>query len=347
MPRNCASMDDTNFDITLIIAFYNEESYLPCTLASLASQDMGELRAEVLLLDGLSTDGSRMIAERQCGSDKVVFRLLDNPQRMTSAGLNIGIRESRSAIIGFGSAHAIYPSDYLRTAVRLLREEGKEAVGGRCDKFLVLDERPLARAMSMLYISPLGAGSRRIYRQKRPTYVDTVFGGIFLKEIFYKCGGYDEELARGQDIEFNTRVKKAGFRIFYHPDLNTGYYVKTDIRGFIARAYKTSRYIPIIFEKCGGRPGLHYLVPSCFLVYLFLTFISISIGFHNMFILIPLLTYLALLLFSAGMLLPKAGVRSAFLTIPLFFIYHIVYGYGCLVGYAYFAIKHLRVRIKR
>ena len=46
----------------------------------------------------------------------------------------------------------------------------------------------------------------------------------------------------------------------------------------------------------------------------------------------PLLLYGLLLLGSAARLVPRVGVTAAALTIPLFFLYHLGYGAGTLLG---------------
>ena len=38
---------------------------------------------------------------------------------------------------------------------------------------------------------------------KEGKYVDTLAFGVYRREVFEKIGGYDEELVRNQDDEFN------------------------------------------------------------------------------------------------------------------------------------------------
>lgn len=337
--KNAAAYSIKRRDITLIVTFYNEEQYLKATIDSLKSQNLGEYTAEVLLVDGASTDGSRKLAEAAVCEGKIEFRLLDNPKRITPAGLNLGIAESRSDIIGFGGAHALYPRDYLRRSIELIKNDGNDAVGGRCDTFTTFEKGSLAKAMALLYLSPIGAGARSLYRERGPAYVETVFGGTFKRAVFERCGGYDETLVRGQDIDFNNRARREGFKILYHPDLNTEYLVRTKLSSFWRRAYKTGLHIAGIFGKRGKVPSLHYFAPLALDVYLVLLFGCIFTGFLKAWVFLPVFLYLVILSVSAVLLSRKASIFVAFMTIPLFFSYHVVYGVGISNGYISFLFR--------
>jgi glycosyltransferase involved in cell wall biosynthesis len=212
-------------DITFVIPFRNEEAFLGQTLGSLADQDLGTLSAEVLLVDGASNDRSREIAQpflERCDGT-LTFYLLDNPSRTTPFGFNIGIAASRSNIVGFGGAHTIYPPSYLRRAAELIEESGADVVGGGFNRFISSVPGTLGLAMSCLYQSRIGAGVAGYLRRSVPGFVDTVYGGFYRRSVFVKVGCFDERLTRNQDNELNSRVKAAGLRIYFHPDLSTSY----------------------------------------------------------------------------------------------------------------------------
>jgi len=321
------------FDVTLIIPFFNEEKNLAATLDSLVHQNLGNYKAEILLMNGKSTDLSTEIAESVNGNNSVMFKMTENIKKSASAGLNLGISLAQSDIIGFGGAHAIYPPLYLLTAIELISTNKFDAVGGRCSEYSSANEGIIAQAMTMLYQSPLGAGARRLHRQKEKGYASTVFGGFYKKEIFLNCGGYDETLIRGQDIDFAMRIRQAGYRIYYHPDMNVKYLVRTEPSVFFSRSYKTGRSISDIFVKRGEFPSLHYLVPLVFDLYLVL-YLTVSIlGQVRLWLLAPIMAYILLLIGSAIVLLRKARPLVAFATIPVFACYHITYGLGVASGY--------------
>lgn len=327
-----SSTNVSEFDITLILPVYNEEKYLGLTLESLAKQELGSYKAEVLVVDGCSSDRSFEIAKTYEQREGVCFRVIKNEKRIAAAALNIGAREARSGIIGFGGSHAIYPSNYLRLAAELIIEQHYDAVGGWCS-FHSIGTGTTDKTMALLYTSPFGAGARRDYHKTEPAFVRTVFGGLFRRQIIEDCGGYDEGLARGQDIDFNLRVHAAGYKLLYHPGLRVDYIIKTEPKVVFKRAFLTSSSIADIFTKRGRFPSLHYLIPFGFLAYVLVFFPLSFLGGWWKMLAVPLIAYFSLLAASALQLSAKAPFGPSMLTIPVFFAYHIVYGAGVFYGY--------------
>ncbi|HCJ67787.1 MAG TPA: glycosyl transferase, partial [Elusimicrobia bacterium] len=58
-------------------------------------------------------------------------------------------------------------------------------------------------------------------------------GGCYKREIFEKIGLFNEKLVRSQDMDFNSRLKKAGLKILLVPDIVTYYYARSDLKSFI------------------------------------------------------------------------------------------------------------------
>ena len=321
-------------DISFVIPFRNEEAFLAQTLRSLEQQELGGISAEILLLDGASTDSSREIIGPFLArsTDRLRMRLLDNPLRTTPFAFNIGVAESRSDVVGFGGAHTNYPPTYLRRAVELLHESEADVVGGGHDQFVTSDTGVLAIAMTCLYQSPMGAGVAAYHRRTEPGFVDTVYGGFYRRSVLERVGGFNERLTRNQDNELNARVRAAGFKIFFHPDLSTSYVQKTDLPTFLKRGMIFGRYHPVTWRTTPRSFRMRHVVPLLFFTYLVSMGVLGILGRLSWWLFIPAATYLALLLLSALRLRRRVGLRSALLTIPVFFLFHTFYGFGTLVG---------------
>jgi glycosyltransferase involved in cell wall biosynthesis len=321
-------------DISLVVPFRNEESYLPATLASLAAQTMGPYSAEVLLVDGASDDRSRevILPFLEYESESVVFRLLDNPSRTTPYAFNIGIAHATSPIVGFGGAHTNYPSTYLRRAVEVMRESAADVVGGGHDRFEASSHGIWASAMACLYQSPMGAGVAAYHRRQTPGFVDTVYGGFYRREVFDSVGNFDVRLTRNQDNEFNSRVTGAGFRIYFHPDLSTTYVQKTDLPSFVRRAFLFGRYHPVTWRTNPKSFRIRHALPAVFVVYLIVALALSATGVRQFWFWAPLVLYALLLLLAAVKLQERTSALSALATIVLFPLYHIGYGTGTLAG---------------
>src|SRR5512147_333673 len=84
----------STLSVTVIIPERNEEGRIGACLDSILDSSLLPGELEVLVVDGRSTDNScRMVSERAARNPSI--RLIDNPRRTVSCGLNIGIREAR------------------------------------------------------------------------------------------------------------------------------------------------------------------------------------------------------------------------------------------------------------
>jgi len=321
-------------DISFILPFRNEGKFLTATLNTLEKQVLNDVCAEIILVDGMSTDNSRSIAEEYVrkSCDNLRFRFLDNTRITTPAAFNIGIRESEAPIIGFGGAHCLYPPHYLQLAVRLLRIVDASVVGGGHDRILPSGDGIISEAISCLYQSPVGAAIAPYHRLRKPSYVDTVYGGFYRREVFDQVGCFNEVLVKNQDNEFNSRVLAGGFKIYYHPDLFATYIQKTDLSSFIKRAFSNGYYHPTTWRVNPRSFKFRHAVPSGLVVYLISLALAELVINLPVWALVPLVLYLVML-FSSGVhfMLKKSPLVGA-TTVPVFLAHHLLYGLGTIAG---------------
>jgi len=100
-------------NIAVIIPVYNEMSYLPRLLESLAALN-SPLPFKVYFVDGCSRDGTREYLKEKLAQLPFPAVLLDNPRRVPAAALNIGIRASSEDLVVRMDGHTAFPPDYLK-----------------------------------------------------------------------------------------------------------------------------------------------------------------------------------------------------------------------------------------
>ena len=218
--------------LSVVIPCWNEARFVAAFLDSVLANDYPADRAEFLLIDGMSDDGTREIVRRYAARD-ARLRMIDNPGRSKPAALNRGIRTARGEVIIRLDVHAVYEPDYLSKCVRaLLAHPEADNVGG-IRRSLPRDDTLLGRALSLSTTHPVGAGNAK-YRvgASKPQWVDTVFGGCYRREVFDWVGLFDEQLTRAQEREFNHRLRAAGGKILLVPDIECTYYARSDWRHF-------------------------------------------------------------------------------------------------------------------
>jgi len=319
--------------VSIIIACRNEKRFIAKCLDSIIGQDFPKEKLEVLIIDGMSEDGTREILKKyQRGY--FFIKVLDNPKKVTPSALNIGIKNSKGEIIIRMGSHAKYRKDYVLKCVECLKKYKADNVGGII-RTLPAKNTITAKAITVSLSHPFGVGGSYFrIGSKKPRWVDTVFGGCYRKEVFKKIGLFNENLIRSQDLEFNLRLKKSGGRILLVPDIVAYYYPKSDLKDFFIYNLKNGIWViyHLKFSKIFFRIR-HYIS---------LIFVSILIGsaigaiFFPFFILFFLLVIMAYLFFAFYFSLKIAFYRREwkylFLIAIAFACRHFGYGFGSLIG---------------
>jgi cellulose synthase/poly-beta-1,6-N-acetylglucosamine synthase-like glycosyltransferase len=205
--------------VSLIIPMRNEGDHIRPCLESALAQDYPADRLEILVVDGRSSDHSRDVAVQYAQRHPNV-RLLDNPRRITPAAFNVGIRQARGEIVGVVSAHSVLAPDYVKECVAALQRSGAAEVGGRMQP---VGKTYVGQAVALGTTSPFGVGDSWFHYDAREQFVDTVYMGVFRREILDRVGLFDEELIRNQDYEINVRIRKAGGKILLSPKITSHY----------------------------------------------------------------------------------------------------------------------------
>src|SRR5947209_2066814 len=133
--------------VSIVIPCRNEARHIEACIASVLAQEeldpsplpsphrMGRGRRgrgvwlEIIVADGMSEDGTREILQ-QLASKEPRVKLIENPERIVSAGLNAAIRAAQGKIIIRMDAHTEYAPDYVRRCVEVLEWTGADNVGG-------------------------------------------------------------------------------------------------------------------------------------------------------------------------------------------------------------------------
>ncbi len=320
--------------VSVIIPCRNEEKYIAKCLDAIVDQDFSKDNLEVFVVDGVSEDGTRNIVAEYIKRYPFI-QLLENPNKFTPFGLNIGVRAAKGEIIIRMDAHAGYKTDYISKCVFYLKETGAENIGGVI-KTIAAKDTLTARAIAIALSHFFGAGNAHFRTgSDKIREVDTVFGGCFKKEVFTKIGFFNEKLRRSQDIEFNKRLKKAGGKIILAPEIQAVYYPQADIKNFFKHNFKDGVWL-IYPLKFGIKFfSLRHLVPLIFLVTMGL---FLLLGFFNplfwrLFVFEVLLHAVINIYFAIQLALRERNWKFLFLMPLAFDTRQFGYGFGSLWGF--------------
>lgn len=254
--------------ITVIVPVRNESRTIGRTLRCLAGQDIGPEGFEVIVVDGQSDDET-VSAARQFRDALPGVKVLYNPARLSSAARNVGIRHARGEFVVVVDGHcAIDGPHYLAELVRAFEESGADCLG-RPQPLDADATTPFQKGVGLARQSWLGHNPASAIFSDRPGFVEPQNVAVaYRRDVFARVGLFDERFDACEDVEFNTRVARAGLRCYFTPAIRVRYQPRPSLRGLW---YQMSRY-----GKGRARLGrkdptsltLPALVPALWLVWL-------------------------------------------------------------------------------
>jgi glycosyltransferase involved in cell wall biosynthesis len=255
---------------SVLIPVLNEERHIRETVSAMQAQRV-DGPVEFLFMDGRSEDATRSILEEISQRDPRV-RVLDNPERRTAHGLNVGLAAARGEYVVRMDAHGIYPPDYIAAGVERLRRGDVDWVAGPA---VPQGNGRWSRRVALALNSGLGVGTSSKWRPEEDGADDEheldtgVWAGVWRRDTLERLGGWDTGWPINQDSELAARVLDDGGRIVLVPRMAARYFPR-DALDKLARQYlrygyyraKTARRHPRSIRRSHALPvGLALAAP--------------------------------------------------------------------------------------
>ena len=310
--------------VSLIVPCYNEEKTIRILLDAFLAQTYPLTQMEVVIADGLSSDGTRAeIARFQEEHPELAVKVIDNTAQIIPAALNAAIRASSGEFIIRMDAHSAPAPDYVERCVDALNAELGDNVGG------VWDIRPstegwVAASIAAAAAHPLGVGDAAYRHATQAQIVDTVPFGAFRRELIEKIGFFDESLLANEDYEFNTRIRKSGGKIWLDPAIRTVYFARPTFGRLAKQYFNYGFWKWKILRRYPTTLRWRQFLPPVFVLSLFFWLIlGLFLPISFFILALELLFYFGIL-FIAAIKVNKLGLPIAILTM------HIAWGSGFL-----------------
>lgn len=322
--------------VSVIMPVRNEADFIEQAIGSILDNDYPAGNMEILVVDGMSDDGTREIVEKLAQADSRV-KLLDNPRRIVPTAMNIGVKAAGGDVFVRIDGHAKVPKDFIKNSIECLRGHPEAWVAGGYIKTVA--NNYIGGAIASAMRSPFGVGNARFRTGDYDGWVDTLAFGMHYKWVVDKIGYFDEELVRNQDDEFNLRIVLAGGKICMSKSVQSTYYSRTTL-GQLWRQYFQYGFWRIRTFQKHKRPATpRQLVPLLFVMSLLLLAIG---GIFWMPLWTVLLTetilYVLGLIIGAVDVGRKSGWRFVPIAPLIFIILHFAYGIGSVWGVVRFWI---------
>ncbi|MDX2343809.1 MAG: glycosyltransferase family 2 protein [Acidimicrobiia bacterium] len=312
--------------VSIVIPVRNEATGIRATVESIVAQDYsGDI--EVVIADGMSTDGTRDILD-QISAKEGRVRFVDNPSGRTPNGLNIAISASRGDVIVRCDGHAELPPNYVSLATEILDTTGAVNVGGIQD---AIGSKPMQRAIAYAMSSPIGVGNSRFHYGGDPGPVDTVYLGVFRRDALVAAGLFDESLTRNQDYELNIRLRDNGGVVWFDPRLRVVYRPRRSLRSLWTQYFQYGTWKRRVLRMHPESTKLRQLIPPLFVIGMGVSAVLAFTPLRSLAVVVPGL-YLAMLAGATMYQLIKTRDPAALLFPAAIATMHLSWGVGFLSG---------------
>lgn len=216
---------------SVLICTYNRPELLTMSLAALV-EGTTEKPDQVVVVNG-GDDQADEIVKKYAEQTRVEMKLVKTFNKNLATSRNIGLEHCTGEIIAMTDDDAeVFPN--WVTMMKKIHAERPEAggVGGAI----------LGAASSASLLSRM-ADISTFSSPPAPCYVRTIAGVnvSYKRAALASVGKQDETLFRGEDVDFNWRIKQLGYEIYYHPDIKVRHHHRPTFKGMLNQFYMYGR----------------------------------------------------------------------------------------------------------
>ena len=319
--------------VSIIITARNEEKYLPMLFEDILNQTFPLQNIEVVLMDSNSTDNTRLVMEEfKKNNETLSVQIVTNERQIQAAGFNEGVKHATGDVVLKIDAHSRIPADFVQKNVDEILA-GAYVCGG--NRPTVVDSADdFSKTLHIVEESALGSSIANYRKSDVKRKVNSIFHGMYRKEVFDKVGLADERLLRTEDNEFHYRVRKAGYDIIFNPEIESYQYIRPTFTKMIQQKFANGYWIGLTSHVCRDCLSLFHFGPGVFVATLLVLMILTLVSF------VPLLTVVFLYLLAVLGLsifeISKQKFNPTLLLIPFIMIaIHFAYGVGTIKGWIF------------
>ena len=275
----------------------------------------------VIIADGGSIDGTReRVVDRGRVDPRV--RLVENPHRVQSAGLNVAASIADTHLLVRLDGHTTYAPDYVDASVAAWAQG--LAVGG---PMKAQGDTPWSEATAYAMADPMAIGPARFHHATDAEDVDTVYLGTFERAAFLDLGGF-RTFPSGtvEDTDFYRRWRERGGIVRVDPAIRSWYHPRSTWRGLWRQYVRYGRGKAELLWLNGRLPSLRPAAPAA-LVLLVAGGAVLAVSWTP-WPLVVLLVMWGLALSVVAVRSPERRLRTAAAAATM----HLAYGAGLWIG---------------
>ncbi|WP_405402119.1 glycosyltransferase family 2 protein [Paracoccus sp. Ld10] len=243
--------------VLIVIPALNEARHIDSVL-TFAAAFAARANGLVVVADGGSTDATCDIVRRRAAADPLI-RLIDNPGRLQSAGVNLAVEQ-----FGGGAewllrldAHSDYPADYGDVLLAEARHSGADSV---VVTMHAQGQGFLQQAIAEAQNSRLGNGGSAHRLVGGGAWVGHGHHALMRIDAFRAVGGYDARFSHNEDAELDHRLTAAGRRIWLTGRTGLTYFPRARLGALVRQYFNFGRGRARNLQKHGARPATRQAV---------------------------------------------------------------------------------------
>ena len=333
-----------NQSVTIIMPIRNENNFIEESLNAIITQSYDSDKIEIIIADGLSDDGTVETLKKYKNKFNNI-KIIKNIEKIVPTGFNRALSLATGEVIIRIDGHCIIDKNFIKNTIKVLNEKKCVCVGGSIEN---VSSGIIANSINIAQSSKFGVGGVAFREQnKTGKYVDTLAFGAYKKYIFKKIGGYDQELIRNQDDEFNFRLIQNGEKIWLDPSIKSKYFSRNTYIKLFLQYYFYGTFKVRVIQKRRSFSSFRHLVPSIFVLLLSASWIMFNYNFFPQLFTLLSATYIlfgfifSIIDFSRSKILKSYFnfFIMPFTVMISYMILHVSYGIGFIWGLIKFSGK--------
>lgn len=223
---------------TTLICTYNRHELLGKALAALLEQSK-EKPDQVVVVNGGDVQADKVVLAYQEKAECEI-RLVKTANKNLATSRNLGLRSCDGEIIAMSDDDGeVFPDWVTRMKVAHKMNPIAGAVGGVV----------LGTSADTLLGSIADSVTFPSWPSKR--FVRTLPGVniSYKRDVIEQVGPQDETLFRGEDVDYNWRIKKLGYEILFDPSIRVWHHHRPSVKGLLHQQYMYGKAYLLVRRK--------------------------------------------------------------------------------------------------
>lgn len=308
----------TRMKYALIVPVYNRPDEVGELLESLTTQTMQTF--EVVVVEDGSTITCQHVVDAY--AQRLPIRYFAKPNSGPGQTRNYGAARTMADYLVILDSDVVLPPNFIEAIEAELTAEPTDAWGGpdRAHPHF----SPMQKAINYAMTSFFTTGGIRGGKQKLDKFYPRSFNMGIRREVYAALGGFSP-MRFGEDIDFSTRIIRAGYRSRLMPTAWVWHKRRTDLKKFFKQVHCSGMArIDLTLRHPGTLKAVH-LLPTAFTIGVLLLLLS---ALYTPYTLLPLLAFA--LIIGADATRAERSLHVGVLAIAAAFVQLMGYGSGLL-----------------